>query len=183
MNETECPYRAEEFAALTEEQRGALKRVGDYRGFDLVSEDCRPGDETIEAAYNLFRPCEGCVPGDEIGDSLCQAIRQKFACIYGPAIEMAEALLRLEGYWADSPTLGMRLLVDASYEHHTYVAMVDWYPDKRPYCYCLEGHKAWHFYFETLADLASQVLRTRDRLVESVRKVLSRCEQCDAQAN
>src|SRR5438067_3735602 len=116
MNETECPYRAEEFAALTEEQRGALKRVGDYRGFDLVSEDCPLGDETIEVAYNLFRPCEGCVPGDEIGDNLCQAIREKFACVYGPAIEMAEDLLRPKGYWADSPTLGMRVVIDASYE-------------------------------------------------------------------
>ena len=63
-------------------------------------------------------------------------------------------------------------MIDASYEDQTNVAVVDWYPDKRPYCYYLEGHKAWHFCFATLADLANEMLRTRDKLVASVGKLL-----------
>jgi hypothetical protein len=172
----DCHYTRAEFDALTDEQRRALELVAGHRGLELEADDqadAEVQDEAIQEAFGLFRPCKGCVPGDEIGDNLCLTVREKFATIYDPAIEMAEALLRREGHWADSPVLGMRVLADASYEDQTNVTVVDWRPDKRPFCYLADDHKAWNYSFTTLAGLADEVLGIRDRLVEQVRGLLS----------
>jgi hypothetical protein len=167
---SEC-YTIEEMDALTTDQRAALRGIADHRGIDLDSEDTPLGEETIQEAFRLFQPCEGCIPEDEIGDDVCLSVREKFACVYGAALEIAEADLRNEGYFADCH-LGLRLVIDASYEDQTTVAVVDWSPEQRPFCYLQESHKAWRYSFETLSALADEVLAIHNRLMENVRRLI-----------
>ena len=108
MNATECPYTAKEFEQLTEKERGVLQRVANYRGIDLASEDTPLGDETIEGAFNLFRPCGGCVPEEEIGDDLCLTVREKFACVYGPAID-ADPQMKLKNPCTAARSLSVKM--------------------------------------------------------------------------
>ncbi len=177
---SDCPYTRKEFDALTDEQRDVLQRVAVRRVPDRIFDEPADNDEPdleICEAFNVFSPCEGCIPEDEIGDDLLQDLRHKFEAILCPATELAAEILRREGYWSESPTLDFWLVIDASFDGHSRLAVIDWDHEARPYCYFYEGHKAWCYQFDTLAELADEVLRVRDVLVDRVRDLVSREER------
>jgi hypothetical protein len=111
------------------------------------------------------------VPEDEIDGEALSAIHHKFSAILYPATELAAEILRAEGYWPDS-TLDFWVVIDPSYDCQSRLAVLDWDPGERPYCYFYEDHKAWWYQFETLADLADEVLRIRDVLINRVRALV-----------
>lgn len=158
------PYTSAQFQALTAEQQGVLRLVAESLGRDLET-------ETPDEVFHLLQPCDGCVPEDEVGDDLLLTIRQKFACVYGPALRLAEDVLAQA-----TPPRGVPsfcLMIDPSYEDGSWIAVLDHDEEKRPFCYLFDRHKAWHFHFESLADLAEAVLEIRDRLLHSVGRLLA----------
>lgn len=173
---SDCPYTRGEWQRLTDQQREVLQRIAVNRGLDSIPDepqDPAEPDFELHEAFNLFRPCHGCVPEDEIGDDVALDVRHKFSAVYYVALELAEEELRTQGFWADAPALGMRLVIDASYEDETNAVVVDWRPEQRPFCYFQESSKAWCFVFETLTELADEVLRIRDILIERVPALVS----------
>jgi hypothetical protein len=173
---SDCPYTRAEWDRLTDQQREVLQRIAANRGLDPIPDepqDPAQPDAAIHEAFNLFGPCNGrCIPEDEIGDDLLLDVRHKFSAVYYVAKELAEEQLRREGFWADSPALGMRLVIDASYDDETNLVVVDWRPEQPPSCYLQESCKAWHFAFETLAALSDEVVRIRDILISRVRELI-----------
>jgi hypothetical protein len=170
------PYTRAQWDRLADEQRAILQRIAANRGLDPIPDDpqdAQEPDAEIREAFNLFRPCQGCIPEDEIGDNVLLDVRHKFSAIHYVAAEMAEEELRAEGYWAESEALGLRLVIDASYEDTSHMLVVDWYPDLRPFCYYSREVNAWHFVFAQLADLADEVLRIRDMLTGRVRELVT----------
>ena len=158
--EIEHPFTAEQFQALTEEERQAVLAVAEY----LTSSMIDVSDEQLSEALNLMRPCEGCVPSEEVDENLLNTVRRKFAAIYQTAIELAEADLKQRGF-ALPKQFNFSLVIDASYEHMTRIAIVD---DNRPICYLHEWIKAWHFKFANLTELAGAVLSAKVVLVRKV---------------
>lgn len=159
-SELASPYATEQFRALSMEQQDVLRLVAESLGRDLET-------ETPDEVFHHLQPCEGCVPEDEADEDLLVTIRQKFACVYGPALRLAEEVLSRA-----TPARGVPsfcLMIDPSYEDGSWIAVLDHDDEKRPFCYLFDRHKAWHFHFESLADLAERVLEIRDQLVRFCR--------------
>lgn len=167
-------YTLTDYESLTAEQQDALLRVAAYLGSEPAD---LSDDESLTLTLNILRPCDGCLPHEELGDDLLAAIRRKFACIYYPAVELAEEELKARGlrFFDD---FAFCLEIDPSYEDATHVAVVDYRAETRPFCYLHLYEKAWHFSFLTLLEIAAAVtearaaiLTTFDRLcVKSTRR-------------
>jgi hypothetical protein len=174
---SECPYTRREFDALTDEQQGILHRIAAHLHAGdppaKTEDPTEEADERVQIAFNLFRPCEGCVPEEELDGEVLSCIHHKFSAILYTAKELAAEILRTEGHSADPQhPLDLWVVIDPSYDGQTRLAVIDWHRDKRPYCYFHEDHKAWWYQFETLANLANEVLRIRNVLVERVRALV-----------
>jgi len=63
------------------------------------------------------------------------------------------------------------LVIDPCYEKSTHVAIVDLWPDVRPFCYFHEYAKAWHFSFGSLKDIAQEVLRAEKIIISTFLRV------------
>jgi hypothetical protein len=158
--ESEYPFTAEQFRALTEEQCQAVLAVAEY----LTSHTTEITDEDLSMALNIMRVGQGSVPDEEIDTDLLQAVRRKFAAVYQTAMELAEAQLKKQGL-KDRQDFNFCLVIEPSYEDATHIAVVDY---DRPTCYLLEWSKAWHFCFENLAELADAVLTAKAAMVGRV---------------
>jgi len=158
--EIEHPFTAAQFHALTEDERQAVLAVAEY----LTSSTIDISDDQLSEALNLMKPCEGCVPSEEVDENLLNTVRRKFASIYQTAIELAEAELKQRGF-ETRKHFNFALVIDASYEHMTRIAIVD---HNRPICYLHEWSKAWHFKFANLTELAGAVLSAKVALVNKV---------------
>jgi hypothetical protein len=160
-------FTVAQYTALSDEERSAIQKVADY----LMGENLEaPDDESLSSTFNILRPCDGCVPEDEIGEDLLLDIRRKFACVYYSACELAEEEVRHKGFRKQHGFF-FCLVVDASYLDATHVAVVDYDPEKRPFCYFLEYRKAKCLHFETLQAIAAEVLRARDEIVSTLLRV------------
>lgn len=159
----ETPYTKAEYETLNDEEKRALRNVAERLSPEAWDE-C--DDETLSATFNVLRPCDGCLPTEEIGEQLLLDIRRKFACIYTAAVELAEEQLKEKGY-REFEHFVFCLDIDPSYEDTTHVAILDLEHDKRPFCYFHDYCKAWHFEFESLKDIAEEVIRARDGVLST----------------
>ena len=159
--ETECPYTTNQFNALSEEQREAVQSIAEYLNGDFLVAPVT--DEEIGTTFNLFKPCDGAVPSEEIDGDIIRTIRRKFNAIFFVAAEWAERQIKE----ADRSNSRHRFwtVVDADYEDGTHIAIVD---DTGTRCYLHEWHKAWHYHFETLAELADEVIRIKRHVFEQL---------------
>ena len=159
---TECPYTAQQWLDLDPDRQSVIRAVAEYLSAQKLPE--HPTAEDLSVALNLLRPCPGCVPEEEIDDSLAPAIRRKFAAIYWTGLQLASQELQRRGH-QPGQDYNLSLVIDPDHEDFTMVTVVD--ADKF-HCFLHEGHKAWHFHFDTLADLADAVLSVRHLLVDKV---------------
>ena len=160
MANKEYPFSANQFNALTEEERQALLAVAEY----LTSSTIDISDEDLSEALNLMKPAKGCVPNEEGDGDLLNTVRRKFAAVYQTAMELAEAELKQRGF-EPRKHFNFSLVIEPSYTDSTRVAIVDY---DRPICYLHEWSKAWHFKFANLAELAGAVLSAKVVLVNKV---------------
>jgi hypothetical protein len=157
--DTEYPFTAEQFNALTEPQRQAIEAVAEY-----LTGNTFPANQTneeITGTFNLLKTCAGCVPSEEASEDLLNTIRKKFGAVYQVGLELAEAELKEKNITG----FNFCLVTNPSYEDITHVAIVDY---AKPLCYLHDWGKAWHLGFETLGDLAAAVLLVKKNLVEKV---------------
>ena len=135
----EFPYTRQQWQALNPERRQIIRAVADYLSGEKLPDD--PSNETL----NLLRPCTGCVPEEEI-DELTGTIRKKFTAIYWTGLELASRELQRFGH-QPGQDYNLSLVIDPDHEDFTMVVVVD---ADRGNWYLHEGHKAWHFNFDTL---------------------------------
>ena len=134
------PFTARQFKALSQEERQTVLAVAEYLTGSIES-SIEISDEELSIAFNLIKKTEGCIPQEEIDGDLVAPIRRKFAAVYGTAMELAEAELEKKGL-KDRKDFNFCLVIEASYEDTTHVAVVDY---DKPICYLHEWDKAWHF--------------------------------------
>ncbi len=158
--ESEYQFTAEQFNALTEEERHAVLAVAEY----LTCSTINVSDEGLSDALNLMRKSEGCVPSEETGDDLLASVRRKFAAVYQVATELAEAELKSRGF-EKRKHFNFCLVIEPSYEDTTHVVVVDY---GKPICYLHDWSEAWHVGFENLTALAGTVLSTKVELINKV---------------
>jgi hypothetical protein len=161
--QTEYPFTADQYKALTPERRQAIKAVAEYLTGSGVPTGENLTDEEITCTFNLLKPCEGCVPPEEADSDLLTVIRKKFGAVYEVGLEMAEEELKNQAY----SNLSFCMVVDPSYEDATHVAIIDY---NNPICHLHEWIKPWHLSFENLNLLADAVLAVKNRLVEKITK-------------
>jgi hypothetical protein len=70
-----------------------------------------------------------------------------------------------------SKSRGSPANIRPSYADATHVAVVDFEQEKRPFCYFQEYRKAWYLHFETLQEIAQEVLQARDEIVSTFLRV------------
>ncbi len=152
------PFTAEQFTALSEEERQAVLAVTEYLG----SSNIEISDAGLSGALNLMKRSEGGVPREEIGDDVLQPIRRKFSAIFEIAIELAEAELKERGS-KQHTDFNFCLVIDPSFDAETHVVVLDY---DRPVCYLHEWREARKFAFANLSKLAKAVLSAKAALVD-----------------
>ena len=135
--DTEYLFTTVQFNTLSEEEHQAVLAVAEY----LTSSTTEITYEDLSTALNLMRPSEGGVPFEEIDTDVLVAVRRKFAAVYQPAMELAEAELKQKGF-KEREHFNFCLVIEPSHEDTTHVAMVDY---DKPVCYLHEWSKPWHF--------------------------------------
>lgn len=162
MNDEPKPcFTVDQYNQLTDEEKHALQKVADYLTVDGFETD---DDQSLSETFNILRPGKGCLPEEEIGDDLLRDIQRKFACVYDSAVKLTEEKLTELGFH-HADDFGFCLDIDPSYEDTTHVAIVDFRQDKRPFCYFHHYRKAWHFSFDTLKEIAEEVLNAREAIL------------------
>ena len=159
---TESPFTAQQWKVLDPERQQVIRSVAEYLSAEKLPDD--PTDDNLSETLNLLRPCQGCVPEEEIDDSLAQSIRKKFAAVYWTGVQLASQELLRRGH-RPGQDFNLSLVIDPDHEDFTMVTVVD---ADRSHCFLHDGHKAWHFHFDRLADLADAVLSVRNLLVDKV---------------
>lgn len=157
-------FTVDQYNQLTDEEKHALHKVAHYLTPDGFETD---DDQTLSETFNILRPCKGCLPEEEIGDHLLLDIHRKFACVYYSAVKLTEEKLTELGFH-HSDDFGFCLEIEPRYEDTTHVAVVDFRQDERPFCYFHHYRKAWHFSFTNLQEIAEEVLRTQNAIIETV---------------
>jgi hypothetical protein len=89
-SETEYPFTAEQWKALTEPQRRAIDAVAEY----LTGNPITAGFTDQEVTFNLLKVCDDCVPPEEADKDLLDTIRKKFEAVYWAGMKLAEAELK-----------------------------------------------------------------------------------------
>jgi hypothetical protein len=166
----ESPYTQQQWQVLDPERQQVIGSVAEYLSGEKLPQE--PTDEALSEALNLLRPCKGCVPEEEI-DDLAKSIRKKFAAIYWTGTELAIQELHRRGHQSGQE-FTLYLVIDPDPDDYTYVTVVD--PDKGR-CFLHEGHKPWHFHFDSLAEIADAVLSVRNLLVNKVTDALAKEQQ------
>jgi hypothetical protein len=161
--QTEYPFTADQYKALTKEQQQALEAVADYLCSLAMPTGTDVTDAELMSIFNLMKPCEGCAPPEEFDGDVLATIRKKFGAVYEVGLEMAEAELKQQNF----TDFSFCMVVDPSYEDATHVAIVDYH---KPICHLHEWIKPWNFTFSNLKDLADAVLSVKKRLIEKVQK-------------
>ena len=155
-------YTTQQFESLGGEQKEALQAVAEYLTGSPLPQDL--ASEELSSTFNLLRPVAGCLPAEEVDDNLAKSIRRKFCSVFQVGLELAEAELKRQQF-KEPDHYSFCLLVEADWEDATHVVILDY---RKPVLYLHEWRKAWHFQFETLAQLADEVLRVKNLLVQQV---------------
>jgi len=146
-------YTVEQYSKLPEAHKDALARVGEYLGGGSQYAT----DEELSRVFGILAKGEGFVPAEYAAEDLLLSIRTKFACIWYAACQIVESRRRDAG--RDDL---LCLLIDPSYDDLTHCAIVD---DASPgRCYVHEYYKAWSYAFDTLAEVADEVLKLVGRI-------------------
>jgi hypothetical protein len=164
METTTKPFTLEQWHALNAEQRAAVNAVAEYFTAFGIEEQGRLTEEPLSNIFNLLKQCSGCVPAEELGDDVSESIRRKFSAVYQTGLEMAERKLNQQGI-RQFEVFSFCLLIQPSFDDATHIVIVDY---QLPVCYIHEWTKAWNFHFASLAQLADEVLKVRNALVERV---------------
>jgi hypothetical protein len=160
--ETEYQFTKMQFDSLSEEEKSPILSILEYVKRETPSAIT---DKILSETLNLWRPTGLCVPEEEVGENLHGTVRYKYSGIYSPAIAAAVKELAGQGL-SMSEDCSLRLVIDASFEDDTHVAVID---EKHLVCYDHFRSKAWHFQFEDLAALAQEFLRIKQDLVAKMR--------------
>jgi hypothetical protein len=164
METTTGPFTLEQWHALNDEQKSAINAVAeDLTGFGIV-EQGNLTEKPISNILNILKPCSGCVPEEEIGDDVSESIRRKFGAVFQTGLDMAERKLNQQGV-RQFEVFSFCLLIQPEFADATHIVIVDYH---LPVCYLHEWTKAWNFHFGSLAELADEVLKVRNTLVEKV---------------
>lgn len=164
----ESPYTQMQWQVLDPERQQVIGSVAEYLSGEKLPAE--PTDETLSESLSLLRPCSGCVPEEHAGEELDREIRKKFAAVYWTGVELAIQELQRRGHHSGQE-FTLYLVIDPDHEDYTYITVVD--PD-RGRCFLHEGHKPWHFHFDSLADIADAVLSVRNLLVNKVTDMLAK---------
>ena len=105
----------------------------------------------------------------------CLKLRHIFQSFYLSVCQLAEAKLKDDGV-LDSGKPVFNLVIDVG-DDHAYIVVVDYRQDKRPFCYAKAYLKWWSFRFETLKQLAREVLDYRDTMVKKILKLTDQASQ------
>jgi hypothetical protein len=159
---TEFPYTNQQWQSLDAERQKVIRSVAEYLSGENLP--VNPDDERLSETLNLLRPCQGCVPEEEIDDTSLKAIRKKFAAVYWQGVELASKELQRRGHQTGQD-FTFNLIIDPTSDDFTMIVVVD---ATKANGYLYEGHKAWHFHFNSLADIADAVLSVRNLLVNKV---------------
>ena len=150
--EKEHVYTVEQYSNLNEEQKAALALVAEDLSADMYLEEPIT-DKQLSHAFGILAPTDGCVPTRYVGDDILLSIRAKFACIFHAACEIIERRWRQAG----RENHLLVVVIDPSYEDATHVAVCDYKSPGR--CYFQGYYKAWSYTFESLSEIADEVLR------------------------
>jgi hypothetical protein len=164
METTTETFTLEQWNALNEEQKSAVDAVAEYLTGFGITEQGQFTEQPLSDIFNILKPCSGCVPKDEIGDDVSESIRKKFGAVYDVALLLAERKLNRQGI-RQFEVFSFCLLIQPSFDDATHIVIVDY---QLPVCYIHEWTKAWNFHFASLAQLADEVLKVRNALVERV---------------
>jgi len=160
--QTPYPYTKEQFNRLTKLERAAILSIIEYVTDEMPS---TISDKILSEGLNFWRPCAGCVPEEEVRDNLHGAVRYKYSALYTPAMRAAEVELERRGITLKSDDDALELVIDASAEDRTHVAIIAF---GHPVCYEHHWSKAWKFHFAELKDLAQEFQRIKQNLVAKV---------------
>ena len=163
INQTE-PFTLEQWHALNDEQKAAINSVAEFLTGFGITEQGKITEEPLSNILNILKPCSGCVPEEEIGEDVGESIRKKFSAVFQIGMEMAERKLNQEGI-RQFEVFSFCLLIQPSFDDATHIVIVDY---QLPFCYIHEWTKAWNFHFGSLVELADEVLKVRNTLVERV---------------
>jgi hypothetical protein len=156
-------YQIYDYNQLNDEERRAVEGT-----HYILNGDMAPlkdlNNEELREAFGLLHPCKGCVPDEYVDGDLHNTVRRKFSAVYGAAANLAERDLEARGLTHED--YDIRVVIDVSTEDCTYVAIVDW-RDKWLVRYYRNSCKAWHFKFESLKDLATDILDVRNTVLRA----------------
>jgi hypothetical protein len=144
-------YTVEQYSKLTEEQKAALVLVAEHLSADLYLAE-PVTDKDLSHAFGILVPADGCVPSGYVSEDILLCIRAKFACIFHAACEIIERRRRQAG----RENQLLVVLIDPSYDDATHIAVCDYESPGR--CYFQGYYKAWSYTFETLSEIANEVL-------------------------
>jgi hypothetical protein len=147
--------RDQQLARLTPEQRLAVERVTCH----LIAVPGELDGGMLVQTMAILNPS-----GPAQGDDLLESLRNRFASVYGPAAELAETELQRLGLRSPN-CFRLRLLIDPCQQGITHLTVID---HLKPVCYLHEQRNASEFGFATLAALANEVLRIKQRLIQGV---------------
>jgi hypothetical protein len=168
--DTELPYTQQQWQTLNTERQQVIQAVAEHLSGEKLPKE--PTDEILSETLNLLRPCKGCVPEEENDDTM-KAIRRKLAAVYWTGVELASQELQRRGHHP-SQDFNLTLIIDPDYEDYSLVVVVD---EDRGRCHLHEGLKAWHFHFESLAEIADAILSIRNVLVTKVMETLAKKQE------
>jgi len=171
MTTIESPYTQKQWQVLDSERQHVIGSVAEYLSGEKLPAD--PTDEALSESLNLLRPCKGCVPDEYAGEELNREIRKKFAAVYWTGVELAIQELQRRGHHSGQE-FTLYLVIDPDHEDYTYITVVD---PERGCCFLHEGHKPWHFHFDSLAEIADAVLSVRNLLVNKITDALAKEQQ------
>jgi hypothetical protein len=155
--EKQHAYTVEQYSKLNEEQKAALALVAEDLSADMYLEEPIT-DEHLSHAFGILAPTDGCVPGGYVSDDILLRIRAKFACIFHAACEVIERRWRQAG----RENKLLVVVIDPSYEDATHVAVCDYKSPGR--CYFQGYYKAWSYTFDSLSEIADEVLTLVGRI-------------------
>src|SRR5205085_2212545 len=89
---------------------------------------------------------------------------KKFSAVFQTGLDLAERKLNQQGV-QQFEVFSFCLLIQPSFADATHIVIVDY---QLPVCYLHEWTKAWNFHFGSLLELANEVLKVRNTLVEKV---------------
>lgn len=154
-------FKKANFDSLSESQKSAIQATiyalnGDDESSWQVKDNW--GDDELTESLELLGPAQGCVP-EGYEENLDQNIIRKLRGLYGAARTMAVELLR-QGGVSLTGTDFIYCHVEPSCEDSSNIIIHD-----DDHVYYSTDRKAWNVTYDSLEDLANEVLEVRDSII------------------